>query len=139
MIVDINDNTIEFYDDIDDFPAILNNRAHIYAVQKNGIGSTIDDVNKFFSKLDYYLAEGKTNEAIAIRKNMQQTFYNNMEGINHDDLVLACFVKSINNELPTGFMDSDISKTSKKLLSTGITRKYVDELIRTLKKKLTIN
>jgi len=138
IILQRNNLTVSFYDDIHEMPQRKLNAFQIAIVQDAGMGSKIEDIDVRLAKYDTFYAAGRVREALQERHNLRLGMFFMLEGIDTGSLCLAHLVHSINGERVQDVTETDILAIAKQLESGDITYNQIHELKEEIKKKLIV-
>lgn len=115
MIAKVDGKEIEFYTSAKDIPARQLMLFQLHLAQHNGMGSTFEEIDARFQRLDEFLSAGMLDEAINERKNMRYSYYMMMDKLNTATLPAACAIKSIDGVRVSIRTDEDIERYARLL------------------------
>lgn len=127
---------LKTYDSIHETPQKRAHAMHRYSIVDAKIGSTLDDVNKRFERLDTYLVNGDIEAARQERRNQHFAIYLAINEINITSLTYACLHHSIDNVPIIDFSEENMLQVVKKTSKMGLTDGMVYEQLDALKKNL---
>jgi len=133
--IKLKGTTVELYDNIEDLPIRNYNLLNEYALLDYEIGSTLQDIDKRFQRMDTFLVNSKLPEAIQERKNLHQTFWNAMNGTNFPALQFGCMISSVNGKPVTDYTKEGIERLINELSDKGLKQGIVKEATSEVKKK----
>lgn len=136
-----NKTTISIDDECDE---ITIDRWHLiqdYELTDYQVGSTMHDINQRMQELDKYLAQKKFDEALQVRKNMQQTFLSAKARLNYKSLQFGCMISSVNGVKLTDedYKEHNIMKLVNSLGAKGLRKRMVYDIVDNVKKKYEHN
>lgn len=129
---------IELYDSCKEMPIERYNELQKLMLIDVGIGSTVEDFNLRFSKLQSYVEAEKKDESLNEMANLFRSFYLMINDTSMWSYSFLCFVKSIDGKdyvFNEDTLKEDILMLSKKGLTVGHCETHISEL----KKKLMTN
>lgn len=126
--------TLEIYDSIEDMPARRFNAFNRYLMLDAGIGSDLSTVNEHIHKIEAFLANGKQDLAKRQLKNLRQSLFQVVEGMNLKHLSFIVLIKSINGKPMNDLSDDNIKFLYDKLNCAS--KSWFDKLVDYLKKKV---
>lgn len=83
--------TISVYEDIEELPIKNYNQAQEYSFMSANAGCSQEDVLTHYQRIGMFCMQGKFDEAMQQRKNLQQGMWNYLRGIDYDFLELICY------------------------------------------------
>jgi hypothetical protein len=129
---------IELYDTCKEMPVTRYNELQKLMLIDVGIGSTVEDFNLRFSKLQSYVEAEKKDESLNEMANLFRSFYLMINDTSMWSYSFLCFVKSVDGKeynIDEDRLKEDILMLSKK----GLTVEHCETQISELKKKLMTN
>ena len=137
--VKLGTNRIYLYDSIHDLPEERHHEFTKYALLDIGVGCDMTSVAAHHQRLDTFLVHGKTDEAIAERKNLHLNYFYAIEKINFKSLCFGVLVHRVNNDYKFDFTLDGLQSTVKELSRLGLKHTQVSDIVEEVKKKLKQN
>ena len=131
---------LTLYDSTRVMPMTRYHAMNKFAIQESGIGSTIQDVMKHFSKLSEHLRHNDVPNAAVELENLHYNFFLGLNKIDIKGRTFLCFVHSINGR-PVNDVEDDTEAEAAllKIEGLGLTTGEVGDLLDDIKKKLISN
>ena len=131
-----NGHVVSVFDDIKSELNIERfNEFQNYLIQDVGIGSTIADVDKHFSRFDMFLKDQKLGDLAKERENLHYNLFAMLNKINHKSMCFGVLISAIDGEVQ-GYSEHEIKQNIKKLSDWGLTQGEVEKTLESVKKKL---
>lgn len=127
-------NNVVLYDSIDNMPQLRKHLFDKFLILEDGIGGSIEGIEKSFSKLDSYIAAKDFDKLLMERQNIHARFINALSGINFKSMAFVCLVKSISGEIVEIIDESTAEEFQKKALKK-VSHSQLNEFIEEVKKK----
>lgn len=131
--------TIKIYDSIKELPIDRYTEFQKLLLQDDGIGSDMNAIASHFSKFHQFLLAEKYEEANQEAKNLHNSFFYIVNGINVKSFCFASLIHSINGKELVDLSQENIEKTLKQLSNLGLTQGHVTDITEEVKKNFIPN
>ena len=111
-----------------------------HTLQKNlmidsGIGSSMDDVVKHYSKIEQFISADKIPEAKVELSNLRMNLFAILQGYDTTAMSFACLIHSIDGQPCEDLSDEGLLKTIETLKDIGVTYAEIEKQLNDTKKK----
>lgn len=127
----------KIYDSIKELTIERDHEFRKLLLQDLGVGSDMGAITKHFGALHAYLSNGKIPESLQEAKNLHNTFYYIIQGINIKSYCFAALVYEIGGKKVTDFSSEGIKETLNKI--SGMNIGQVEDILFDVKKNLIQN
>lgn len=131
-------NGVELYETVDEMPMARKHLFDKFLIMDSGMGSTIQDIELRFQKLDVFLKEKKFDLAIQERMNLHHAIFNGLSGINFKSLSFCSLVYKVDGKEVEIKTESDV-ETVMDMVEKKVINRNVEYFVETVKKKLLTN
>ncbi len=139
IVLQVSDKlSVTLYESADEMPMDLYFMRNQYGVLDYEAGSSLEDVNKRFERLDMFMVNNQREEMLQERSNMHQTFFNIITKIHFPSLQFGCHIKAVNGEPLQDYSPKTLIATMDRMGKEGFTYKSLTETLEGLKKKLNM-
>jgi len=135
----IGGHIVEYFDAIDDLPIVRHHRFNEFIALDNGIGSTMDDVDKHIMGAVQMVQKGDKELAVNKLLNMRQGIQFAIQNISPKSMAFACLVNKIDGKPMDDITDNGLNKVimllSEIKVSYGMVKLFVEYVKKNWKKK----
>jgi hypothetical protein len=125
---------IAVYDSIKEMPIDRFNEFQKMLFYQIGVGSSIDDFNKHFSRLIAYVGNGEKESAMQEMKNLYNGYFNAINGISPYSFAFACMIDNVNGTKYEGVSMEDHRDMVAVLAKKGLKYEQVNDTLEEVKK-----
>jgi hypothetical protein len=136
--VDNNQHTLTFFKSINELPIKRFQLTQRYTLIDSGIGSTLNDVIRHFSRLDQFIEVKDYDSIVAERENMLMSYQFILSEQYIKSYVFASLIKSVDG-VNVDITDDNIDDYVHMLESSDLTISQVEDITESQKKSLMSN
>jgi hypothetical protein len=136
--VDNNQHTLTFFKSINELPIKRFQLTQRYTLIDSGIGSTLNDVIRHFSRLDQFIEVKDYDSIVAERENMLMSYQFILSEQYIKSYVFASLIKSVDG-VNVDITDDNIDDYVQMLESSDLTISQVEDITESQKKSLMSN
>ena len=133
-----NEHTLTFFKSINELPIKRYQLLQKYCLVDAGIGSTLNDVIRHFSRLDQFIEVKDFDSIVAERENMLMSYQFMLSEQYIKSYVFACLIKTIDN-VNIDVTDDNIDEYVEMLELSDLTISQVEDITESQKKSLMSN
>lgn len=126
--------SVVLYDSIDNMPQLRKHLFDKFLILEEGIGGSMEGLEKSFSKLDHYILAKDFDKLVMERQNMYTRYINALSLVNFKSLAFVCLVKSINGKVIDLIDESGAEEYQNEVLKS-ITNRELNDFVEEVKKK----